>query len=422
MRTVATKTSFRIASLILAAVALGHSSQITPAAQGPAPQPHRMLVSEASTSSLVLKKIPVKYPERALMAGIEGAVVLRIAIDTSGSVQVVNVVSGDPTLAQAATEAVRQWKYQPYQVDNGPVEIETHVTLSFRLPTPTSNTPPPLGTFEKDAYWNDYFRLYYPLSREWVRETELIRKRNSQNQAPGSYVLLVEVRIPPDNTELRADASFTLLAIRRSAQYQSDSCQQYLDGLASTLNASKSAKQKGSTSSFNVAGREFLRSDFEYRTDPPDHAAICSPSKDYLLLWSVQGLTKKAVETAASTISLVTSSPPQPKQDLSPTQASSTTRPQVPIGLGMTTGLLIKKVQPVYPEGARRNRIQGTITMLADISKTGDVTDLELIDGPIELAVSAVNAVRQWKYRSYLLNGEPVSVKTAIQVNYILAP
>jgi TonB family protein len=380
-----------------------------------------MLVSEVTTSTLLLKKIPVKYPEAALKSGIQGTVVLRIAIDTSGSVGNVSVVSGEPTLAQAATEAVRQWKYQPYQLENVPVEIETHVTLNFHLPTPTLNTPPPLGTFEKDAYWNDYFGLYYPLSREWVRETELVRNRYSKNQAPGADVLLVEVHIPPDNTELRADASFTLFAIKRSAQYQSDNCQQYLDGLASALNASKSAKQKGSMSSFSVAGREFVRADFAYRADPPDHAVICSPSKDHLLLWKVQGLNWKAVETAASTLNLVTSSAPQPKQELSPTKASSTP-PPVPIDLGLATGLLIKKVQPVYPEGARNNRIQGTIIMSARISKTGDIADLELIDGPIELAVSAVNAVRQWKYRPYLLNGEPVTVKTQIQVNYILGP
>lgn len=56
----------------------------------------------------------------------------------------------------------------------------------------------------------------------------------------------------------------------------------------------------------------------------------------------------------------------------------------------------------------------------AEISKAGDITDLELIDGPIELAESAVAAVRQWKYKPYLLGGQPVTVDTQIQVNYQL--
>jgi protein TonB len=59
--------------------------------------------------------------------------------------------------------------------------------------------------------------------------------------------------------------------------------------------------------------------------------------------------------------------------------------------------------------------------MSAVISKSGDVVDLEVLDGPIELAVSAVNAVRQWKYRPYVLNGVPVEVRTQITVNYVLS-
>ena len=66
---------------------------------------------------------------------------------------------------------------------------------------------------------------------------------------------------------------------------------------------------------------------------------------------------------------------------------------------GVTSGLLIKRVNPVYPADARAAYIQGTVILQAEISKTGDITDLELVDGPIELAASAVAAVRQWKYK-----------------------
>jgi len=83
-------------------------------------------------------------------------------------------------------------------------------------------------------------------------------------------------------------------------------------------------------------------------------------------------------------------------------------------------GLWIKKVPPKYPEEARRAYIQGTVMLQVEIDKTGDVTVLELLDGPIELAGSAVAAVRQWKYKPYLLLGQPVDVITQIQVNYEL--
>jgi outer membrane biosynthesis protein TonB len=58
--------------------------------------------------------------------------------------------------------------------------------------------------------------------------------------------------------------------------------------------------------------------------------------------------------------------------------------------------------------------------MGAVINKTGDMVDLELISGPLELVVSAVNVVRKWKYKPYLLKGQPVEVQTQIVVNYTL--
>ena len=83
-------------------------------------------------------------------------------------------------------------------------------------------------------------------------------------------------------------------------------------------------------------------------------------------------------------------------------------------------GRVIKKVQPVYPESARYAHIEGTVLMSAVISKEGNIVDVEVLDGPIELAVSAVNALRQWKYRPYEQGGQPVEVRTEVEINYAL--
>ena len=80
----------------------------------------------------------------------------------------------------------------------------------------------------------------------------------------------------------------------------------------------------------------------------------------------------------------------------------------------------MKKVAPIYPNEARANYIQRTVILKAQISKEGNIANLELLSGPIELAGSAVDAVRRWKYRPYLLYGVPVDVDTQIQVNYQL--
>jgi len=105
------------------------------------------------------------------------------------------------------------------------------------------------------------------------------------------------------------------------------------------------------------------------------------------------------------------------------TEASSgdgTAPKRVRVGAGVTTGLLLYKVQPVYPPEARRARIQGTVVLRAVIDKDGRISDLELVSGPKELAPAAMGAVQQWRYRPYLLMGNPVEVDTQIQVNFQL--
>ena len=83
--------------------------------------------------------------------------------------------------------------------------------------------------------------------------------------------------------------------------------------------------------------------------------------------------------------------------------------------------MLITKVQPTYPPLARQARIQGTVLLQAEISKDGTIENLRLISGHPMLAPAAIEAVKQWKYKPYMLNGEPVEVETQIQVNFTLA-
>jgi periplasmic protein TonB len=84
-------------------------------------------------------------------------------------------------------------------------------------------------------------------------------------------------------------------------------------------------------------------------------------------------------------------------------------------------GNLIYRVEPRYPTLARQARIQGTVQLRAIISKTGTIENLTVLSGHAMLVTAAVEAVRQWRYRPYLLNGEPIAVDTDITVNFMLA-
>jgi TonB family protein len=82
---------------------------------------------------------------------------------------------------------------------------------------------------------------------------------------------------------------------------------------------------------------------------------------------------------------------------------------------------LLHQVPPVYPQEAKEQRIQGKVVLDAIINKDGAVENLVVVSGPKELQQSALDAVRQWKYKPFLLDGEPVEVETTINVIYSLA-
>jgi TonB family protein len=87
---------------------------------------------------------------------------------------------------------------------------------------------------------------------------------------------------------------------------------------------------------------------------------------------------------------------------------------------GVMAGQILSRVSPVYPADAKRAKVQGAVVLAAVIGKDGSITKLDAVSGPKELQQSALDAVRQWKYKPYLLNGEPVEVETKITVTYSL--
>jgi len=93
----------------------------------------------------------------------------------------------------------------------------------------------------------------------------------------------------------------------------------------------------------------------------------------------------------------------------------------VRVSSGVSQGNLIRKITPNYPPLARQARIQGAVTMEATISADGFIENLRVTGGHPMLIPAAVDAVKQWRYRPYLLNGQPVEVQTTIQVNFNLA-
>ncbi|HEV3512122.1 MAG TPA: energy transducer TonB [Candidatus Sulfotelmatobacter sp.] len=94
---------------------------------------------------------------------------------------------------------------------------------------------------------------------------------------------------------------------------------------------------------------------------------------------------------------------------------------RVRISQGVTKGLLIHRAEPMYPPLARAARVQGEVILTAIISTTGQIENLQLVSGHPMLVPAALEAVKQWRYKPYLLNGTPVEVETTITVIFSLS-
>jgi len=90
------------------------------------------------------------------------------------------------------------------------------------------------------------------------------------------------------------------------------------------------------------------------------------------------------------------------------------------VSSGVMQGMLIYKVIPTYPAIAQAIRTSGTVDLQATISRTGTIENLRVMSGPAILRQAALDAVKQWRYRPYMLNGQPVEVETTVEVDFTL--
>jgi len=97
------------------------------------PKQLRHRVSEGVIEGLLVQRTQPEYPVMAVRGRIEGDVLLAAVISRTGSIEQLRVLSGHPMLVRAAMNAVQQWRYRPYMLNSEPVEVETQVTVKFRL-------------------------------------------------------------------------------------------------------------------------------------------------------------------------------------------------------------------------------------------------------------------------------------------------
>lgn len=146
-------------------------------------------------------------------------------------------------------------------------------------------------------------------------------------------------------------------------------------------------------------------------TDKPAHPSVL------LRLAAVLICVALSIVTCASTLAL---SVHVDALAASQEQPPSKTNGPIAVRADVMQKQIVHKVPPIYPEDAKKAQIAGNVQLEAVIGKAGEAENLKVVSGPKELQQSALDAVRQWTYKPFLLNGEPVEVKTTININYSL--
>ena len=323
----------------------------------------------------LLRRVQPVYPPLARQARIQGTVILSALINKSGDIADLQLVSGHPMLAPAAIAAVRQWKYQPYLVNGEPVLVKTTIQVNFTL------SESPAGTMASIPGTNPRLRIREGTMRALRIQTidPIYPPLALQTHVQGTVLLTVVVNSSGDVDGVAQISGHPTLVEAATEAVKQWKYKPYL------LNGEAVEVQSTVRLNFALSGDDDARGSV---TDAPVEAS-----------------------TGGDVIGVIAPAPapgsPMPKR--------------VRVSSGVEQGLLLTKVQPEYPADAREARIQGVVILQATIDNEGNIAQLELISGHPMLAPAAIEAVKQWKYRPYLLNGDPVQVETQIQVNFTLS-
>lgn len=220
-------------------------------------------------------------------------------------------------------------------------------------------------------------------------------------------------------TDTTASATVTETAAKPSSAWQPDS---------TSTNAASSSASSTNTSSTNTSGHSAKPDATNENTKssgstPAESKPLPKAQSQPLVIKSGTAPAKIASpDAAAPSLDGIAVSGAAPMNNLmvGDSKAPAPVLQAVNVSQGVSQGLLIKKTAPAYPPNAMRMRVEGSVQLLATVSGKGDVTAVKVLSGDKMLAQAATEAVKQWKYKPYLLNGSPVEIQTEITVKFKL--
>ena len=268
---------------------------------------------------------------------------------------------------------------------------------------PQQSSPDP-GTLNNGVYTNDYFTLTWEFPKGWKSSDKQAESvcpvtqsllRLSPNDAGSEWVELGYGTWDPEDEEP------VRLAVISKGWESLEGKNRYILG----------------------GGVPTLRNDFQKHAERMFLTVIRGPLRNYAVTLCFEaGSTERLDELvkAALQIKIRPDWPKNAPPSLITPAAPGSPPTRVRVSQQVSQGILQTKVQPVCPSDARKQHIEGTVLMLCHIDRDGVIKDLYVESGHPLLAQSALQAVSQWRYKPYLLNGTPVEVETQITMIFAL--
>ena len=334
----------------------------------------------------VLHRAAVNYPPAALARGIEGTVSVEVKLDASGNVSDARVLSGPDELRKAALESVLQWHFTHDAAGSTRV-----VGIAFQAPQP--------GAVEQVAPAAGGSAPFYRVGGGVVGPVPATGGAVGGVPAVRSGVLGGIIGSVPAGMQPSSPPRIKSITVS--------------DAL------SEQARQELLASLPVHEGDEFNNETMQRVTQAvrafDEHLSVQrmitrTPSGELEI-----GLTISPGSDSSNRY--VSSLGPSPA--VTPVGAGSPVE-RIKVGGNVQAMMIVSKAPAVYPELAKSARVQGVVHLAAVIAKDGTIQELHSLGGPALLIQSAMDAVRQWVYKPTLLNGQPVTVETTIDVNYTL--
>jgi TonB family protein len=286
----------------------------------------------------------------------------------------------------------------------------------------TASRPgPESGTIVSSTYANEFLGFWFPIPEGWQVNRESIgaEREGAAKRTSGGGLELVVL----DQHTARPFRNRIVLSAL-DATGMSVTTQEYVSKFVGVQVKEDGRELVRDATDVELAGKHFFRADYRQPVSGGalSEAFVCTKLGGYFVGWTFVAGSPQELESLVNSLQrlsfrdesrviagIISSRPP-----------IGAARPQrIVVSQRVSESMLIKKIDPEYPDSARREHVEGTVTLGAVIDKNGDVGQLSVVSGPTLLIPAALEAVRQWKYKPYLLNGEPLAMQTHVAVSFL---